>query len=215
MHSRSVANLLRRKDRILDASLHLFNRQGIDKVSARNICTQIGISPGNFSYHYPDKDLIVADLFDMMVREAETALTAAASNDVTILTYLGAHKQLFLIQNKFKFFYLNLFEILNRFPTIRSQFRKKTKAEAELAHNLIQVYMNRGVLREDIPEDQVKRLITVGQILNNAWLMDAEVQFTGNEKKKLRYYMAVCCGLLEPYLNQPSLAAYNDYFANL
>jgi len=51
------------RDRILDASLELFNAQGERGVSTNHIAAHLGISPGNLYYHFANKQAIVAELF--------------------------------------------------------------------------------------------------------------------------------------------------------
>jgi AcrR family transcriptional regulator len=203
------------KARISDTSRILFNRLGIDNVSARMICTELNISLGNFSYHYPDKNKIIHDLFHNMVGENHSVLGSLAGNEISILTYLESHKLLFMIQEKYKFFYLNLFEILTHNQEIKESYLDNSKAERKMAKQLLELYVTKGVLRKGIKEDTVDRLINVGQILNNSWLVDAELLYKGNQKKKLSYYMSICCGLMEPHLTEAALKEYNDYFTNL
>lgn len=202
------------KEKILDTARLLFNEHGVDKVSARNICSEMGISPGNFSYHFPDKDEIVIDLYHMMTREMYTVLSAIPMDNVSIRYYLESHKQLFLIQEKYKFFYLNLFEIVTHHDAIRSSYLNNSKAERKMAYQLLQVYIEKGVIKKGVT-NHFERMIDVGQILNNAWIIDAEILFKGNKKKKLEHYMKICCGLLEPYLTEEALEEYRSYFENL
>ncbi len=203
------------KDKILDTSRILFNRLGIDNVSTRMICTELGISLGNFSYHYPDKNKIIHNLFHNMVAENHSVLGSLVGSELSILTYLESHKLLFMIQEKYKFFYLNLFEILTHNQEIKESYLDNSKAERKMAKRLLQLYATKGVLKKSIKEDNYDRLINVGQILNNSWLVDAELLYKGNQKKKLNYYMSICCGLLEPHLTENSLKEYHDYFKNL
>ena len=37
-------------------------------------------------------------------------------------------------------------------------------------------------------------------VLDNSWAIDAEINFRGNLKQKMIFYLQICCGLLEPYL---------------
>lgn len=203
------------KDRILDAARLLFNKNGLDKVSARTICTELNISPGNFSYHFPDKNKIILDLFEMMVAESHSVLAAIPRDEVSIILYLESHKQLFLIQDKYKFFYLNLFEIITHNEEIKASYLNNSKIERKIAQELLTLYVSRGILKKGIKEPQFERMINVGQILNNSWLIDAEILFRGDQKGKLRYYMSICCGLLEPYLTEASRNEYDNYFRNL
>lgn len=52
------------KDRILDASLQLFNEQGERKVTTNHIAAHLGISPGNLYYHFKNKQGIIFALFE-------------------------------------------------------------------------------------------------------------------------------------------------------
>jgi AcrR family transcriptional regulator len=53
----------RTAERILEATLELFNRFGEPNVSTTLISNELGISPGNLYYHYPAKDELVNALF--------------------------------------------------------------------------------------------------------------------------------------------------------
>ena len=89
------------------------------------------------------------------------------------------------------------------------------RSEREMASELLNLYVSKGVLKKGISVDHFERMLNVGQILNNAWLVDAEIQFKNNKKGQLAYYMKICCGILEPHLTEPSLKEYNGYFKNL
>ncbi|MDO4694989.1 MAG: TetR/AcrR family transcriptional regulator [Eikenella sp.] len=50
-------------DRIVDASLKLFNEEGERNISTNHIAQHLGISPGNLYYHFRNKDEIIIQLF--------------------------------------------------------------------------------------------------------------------------------------------------------
>ena len=64
----------RTAERILEATLDLFNRFGEPNVSTTAISAELGISPGNLYYHYPAKEELVNRLF----ARYETALVRSA-----------------------------------------------------------------------------------------------------------------------------------------
>lgn len=206
---------MKTSEKILDVARKLFNTKGLAKVSVRDICAELGISAGNFSYHFPTKDTIVVSLYQSMLSELVRVLETIPRDKVSIVLYLESHKHLFQIQLKYKFIYLNLFEIATNHPEIKATYLKNIGYERKMAKELFDVYVAKGVIKKGISSSQFERILNVGQIINNSWVIDAEIVFTGNKKQQLNYYMSICCGLLEPYLTEGSLKEYKNYFAKL
>lgn len=203
------------KQKILNQTRLLYNKNGLSKVTARVICENLGISLGSFSYHFPDKKKILVSLYEEMLSEIQTVYEYIQEKEPNISTYLESHRLLFKVQEKYKFFYLNLFEILTNNPDINKIFSQNRVLEISMSKQLFRLYMEKGILKKDIPETQIERLIVVGQILNNFWPIDSEISPELERKNKLIHYMKSNCGLLEPYLEKKSEEEYHNYFKQL
>ncbi|MFD2935161.1 TetR family transcriptional regulator [Spirosoma flavum] len=57
------------KQRILNASVRLFNKYGIDAVRLQQIAEEIGISVGNLAYHFKTKDAIIESVYEQVLDE--------------------------------------------------------------------------------------------------------------------------------------------------
>lgn len=150
-----------------------------------------------------------------MLIELQQVLATIPGNKNSIRVYLESHKQMFLIQLRYKFIYLNLFEVVTHHPEIKTIYLKNIAYERKIAKKLFGLYVKSGIIKKGIHGSQFEKIVNVGQIINAAWLIDAEIAYKGDKKKQLSYYMGICCGLLEPYLTVAAAKEYRNYFAGL
>ena len=113
---------LRTKDRILQASIALFNEVGERQVTTNHIAAHLGISPGNLYYHFRNKEDIVRQIFREYAKLLDTRIKPPAQPEqaLDLLTdYLDA---VFELMWRFQFFYANLPDILARDPALQQDY---------------------------------------------------------------------------------------------
>src|SRR4051794_21016843 len=76
------------RERILDVALELFNEQGYDKTSLREIAERLGVTKAALYYHFKSKEDIVASLFEDVEQEVEKIITWAEAQPPTLETRL-------------------------------------------------------------------------------------------------------------------------------
>lgn len=185
------------------------------KVSVRNICENLGISLGNFTYYFPDKQKIVVELYYKMIGEIEAVEGKLTTSRDSIGFLLDYHKGVFVIQNSYRFFYLNTFALLSNSAQIKEAYLEHVEKEKAMMLAMLQSYARKGVLKKDLPPNFLEKLVSIGQMVNSFWMIDAELQFKGKERKKLLQYLELCCSLIEPFLTSPAQKQYKGYFASL
>ena len=111
----------RTAERILAATLELFNRFGEPNVSTTVISAELNISPGNLYYHFPSKDELVNTLFDQY--EARMVVLLAASDDVRDVedAWFFLHT-LFELIWAYRFLYRDLNHLLSRNRRLETHF---------------------------------------------------------------------------------------------
>ncbi len=144
----------RTRERILDASLAMFNAFGEPNVSTNHIADETGISPGNLYYHFRSKDDIVEQLFasyEARIDEALLLPTTRAPNleDLWLQLHL-----LFEAIGSYRFLHRDLVDILTRNRRVRIRFARILDRASASATSLLRALVETGVLHareEDLP----------------------------------------------------------------
>ncbi|WP_397404153.1 TetR/AcrR family transcriptional regulator [Phenylobacterium sp.] len=155
------------KSRILEKALELFNEEGVAALSAVDIATALGISPGHLYYHFKGRSEIVAALaaeyrseVDMVLDALTDTLGADGASLETLWTYVHI-----LIEEAWdaRFLYREAAALVMRSQDLAAVFRYvATRERTTLATVLID--LRRGGVISASPEviDGVSRLMTTG-----------------------------------------------------
>ena len=97
---------MKTRDKIIQASIELFNEQGERNVTTNHIAAHLSISPGNLYYHFRNKEDIILSIYEEYARNLLLDTVPFVSPDVkpldTIILYMDAVFQALM---KFRFFY--------------------------------------------------------------------------------------------------------------
>lgn len=115
-------------DRILTTSLRLFNRYGVDRVPVYKIAAELGISPGNLTYHFPRKQDILYRLIANLENEASGVLASLRNPSANQLA--GYLVGVFRLMWRYHFFFELLTHLTATDPKIaESHNRIRTNAQ--------------------------------------------------------------------------------------
>ncbi|SFR45619.1 transcriptional regulator, TetR family [Marinobacter daqiaonensis] len=139
------------RDRILSASLALFNELGEPNVTTLLISDELDISPGNLYYHFRSKGDIVGELFGHY-REAMDDLLAIPDDVEVSLDQLGFFLHLlFETLERYRFLYHDLVNILTRYPELKTPFRRILKRKEAGFHTLCRSLSRQNMMSLDDP----------------------------------------------------------------
>ena len=200
------------KIEILNTSRTLFNQRGLTAVTVRIISAELKISPGSFSYHFPDKRRIITELYRTMASEMQECMKSLDNEKIGITTFLSTFEKFAFVQLKYKFFFLNLFDILSDFPAIKQLHLKALTRERAQSKELFTTYKRNGVFTDAATEKELKSILRLSQILFAYWVIDAELKNFESERQKVRFYAQVCSAPIQPFLSENSKTEYQDYF---
>ena len=186
------------RQRILDASLALFNDQGEPNVTTNHIADELEISPGNLYYHFRNKDDIIEQLFQRYEERMDSALLAPEGRLPNLEDiWLQLHLVFECIWD-YRFLYRDLVDILSRNRHLRLRFARILKRAAGNATAVMRGLVQNGVMRASAKE--VDSTATNILVIATFWLNYASVRGDRDERESIRFGIVQVMMLVSPFL---------------
>ena len=186
------------RQRILDASLSMFNAQGEPNVTTNHIADELEISPGNLYYHFRNKDDIIEQLFGGYEQRMDAALGAPSGRlpgleDIWLQLHL-----VFECIWDYRFLYRDLVDILSRNRRLRLRFARILKRADDQAHQVMRGLVQAGVMRASATE--VDAAATNILVIATFWMNYAAARGDKDEQASIRDGIVQVMMLLAPFL---------------
>lgn len=196
------------KEKILKASLALFNARGTEWTTVRDIAKKVGISHGNLCYHYPSTDHIIEQLYLNLVAELDAELTVMQQSGIPSASVFKGTRVLFNLLYKYKFLMINFVDIMRRLPKINKHYRELQATRNTEFKTIFRNLVKSGLMREEIYPGFFDHLLTNMTIIGDFWISHAEIIYDGTEKNKLDHYYQITSSILLPLLTDKGLSAF-------
>lgn len=193
----------RTAQRILDASLALFNRYGEPNVSTTLISSDLNISPGNLYYHFPAKEELVNALFERYEKSLIPLLAAATDIRNIEDAWFFIHS-IFEIVWEYRFLYRDLNDLLSRNRLLESEIKDIILHKTSAFKSLLQGLERSSALEITFEEQQALAVHMV--VILTWWLSYEYVRDPRNALEDANAQQSVLKGavqllrLLLPYL---------------
>ena len=186
------------RQRILDASLVMFNAQGEPNVTTNHIADELEISPGNLYYHFRNKDDIIEQLFARYETRMDDALAPPEGRlpgleDIWLQLHL-----VFECIWDYRFLYRDLVDILSRNRRLRLRFARILKRADEQAHQVMRGLVQAGVMRASA--DEVDAAATNILVIATFWMNYAAARGDKDERASIRDGIVQVMMLIAPFL---------------
>jgi AcrR family transcriptional regulator len=111
------------KDRIVNASIKLFNDYGIASVRLQQIADEIGISVGNLAYHYKNKEAIISSVYEKLFEDFQQILSAYLKTP-SLLDFDSQVSYYFEFFKNYQFYITDLFAAEHPIPEVRQKWQE-------------------------------------------------------------------------------------------
>lgn len=152
------------KQKILETSLELFNRDGTVAVTTNHISRQMGISPGNLYFHYDSKEHIVRELFKRM--ESEVYDLWGSDDELPPFEFLKKTMELFW---KYRFFHREMYHLRRTDDGLSKEWKSHINKSLRLLKIRYAKWLRQGYMRSS-SQDELETLMDSVLLMSNASL---------------------------------------------
>ena len=197
---------MKTRDKIIQASITLFNEQGERNVTTNHIAAHLGISPGNLYYHFRNKEDIILSIYEEYARNLLLDTIPKVTSEVkpldTIILYMDA---VFQMMMKFRFFYSNLPVLLDKNPSLREKYVEVQHSIAERVSQLLLSLRRANMI--DFDDEELNDMVSILRLINTFWLSFYQTQNIVTEINDSVFYQGVLkiLAILRPYTTEEAL----------
>jgi AcrR family transcriptional regulator len=158
------------RERIVEASLELFNQRGAHAVSTNHIAAHLAISPGNLYYHFANREEIIRAIFPRAAEAVYGTLPVARDREVTAADVGRYHLAGIETLWRFRFFFRDVDELLSRDPLLADSFRDLQRWLVGQFEVLFERLIRQGQMRRPEPREDLPRIAVNAFILWTNWI---------------------------------------------
>jgi AcrR family transcriptional regulator len=202
---------MKTRDKIIQASIALFNEQGERNVTTNHIAAHLAISPGNLYYHFRNKEDIILSIYEEYARslllDTLPKLPAELKPLDSLVLYMDS---VFQTTMKFRFFYSNLPVLLDKNPSLREKY---VEVQQSITERISQLLVSlRGADFIDFADEELADIVSILRLINTFWVSFHQTQTIVNEVNDAVFYQGVLkiLVLLRPYTKKHAISELNQ-----
>lgn len=182
------------RDEILASGLRIVNARGLASLSIRGVAEDLGLSPGNVSYHFPRKEDLVTGLVQLLREGNQSRLARSLGS---LADFLELFRELFENQYEFRGLVLALPDVLETFEQLRTEYRRVEHQRRRALFELLAGLRERGAVRGSDPE--LARLVSHLTLIARFWIGEARVTYSKyGRDRAIAHYLALIADNLVP-----------------
>lgn len=206
------------KQRILDASLMLFNEKGERSVTTNHIAAALEMSPGNLYYHYRNKEDIIQELIHHYQYETLQMLELPMDRTVTAEDKIRYFQLLSEQLWKYRFLHRDVYHLVEKNDTFNQDYAQFSSQVMQKVQRLYQSFVDVGLMKLNAIEMEAL-IVNIWIILTN-WtnflFMSGHINDENHQQEKWSLLALRQLVLLEsPYLAGESKATYEKLLASI
>ncbi len=198
------------RQKILNASIELFNRDGTVVVTTNHIARYLSISPGNLYFHFDSKEHIIRELFGLMTNEVHALWGGVAA--LSPHEFLEGTFELFW---KYRFFHREMYHLRRQDDLLSKHWKAHMSRCLRLLRLRYAQWVHQGQMRLNYDPTELKMLSDCVLLVSNASLGFFEGPEKPASRRSLRPAIERVHQLLWPYYTQEYRAILGEASSSL
>lgn len=153
------------KEKILSQAIELFNEAGISSTSLNQIADKLQISPGNLTYHFKTKAILIKEIYEKMHADSQNFINLDGYLTLDDFRKIIGSFRDFMKKNSF--FFQDLVFILRNYPEVGKLYEESNLMRLEQGRKLFDYYIETERM---IPEEEG---INYDFLIHNVWMVGA------------------------------------------
>lgn len=159
---------MKTRDKIVQASLTLFNQHGERTITTNHIAAHLSMSPGNLYYHFRNKEDIISSIFTQYEQHLESSFQPYVDKNVDIELLIGYFDAMFYTLWQFRFMHANLADILSRDDALKSRYLQAQQGVLERSCHVLTKLTQDGFL--NVQQHDIAPLADTTKMLVSFWI---------------------------------------------
>jgi len=174
------------QEKIVLTAIRLFNQKGVGNVRLQDIAKAANISPGNLTYHYKTKRILMMAVLDYM-STARLNMKSIYQPALEATNWIDLLKNYLHFQIQYRFFYRDIMEIIYLEPAAQKLFEQQMEYVVDFSKNSIYLAIGKGYMLPEPREGHYAIFAKNFWAILHSWLREREV--LGEEKVGLYHAM--------------------------
>lgn len=195
------------KQKIINASIRLFNQDGMANVRLQQIANDIGISVGNLAYHFRNKEAIVHAINEQLYEEVLAILSAYRlyPNFIDFDYQLGLY---FQFLQKHPFYFIDLLELERHYPSVHTDRQVHIGKMISQIRKRFDFNIQRGTIMPEPRPGLYDRLAHTIWVLITFWMPQNMIKGDNSSALINTCFKEMVWDQLYPYFTESGIAEY-------
>lgn len=156
------------KERIIQASLELFNESGERAVTTNHIAFHLDMSPGNLYYHFRNKEKIIEAILERYMDYINNSITYPDPRHTAEEFLRGYCEQVFGSIWKYRFLHAHMPDLLKSNRNLHGKYLQTHRMLSERACAAIYRLKKDGIIQ--VEKERIQELVVLMRLVTGSWV---------------------------------------------